>query len=484
MPFHDAFLNSYTQMKATLQRQQQIDLQKQLDMANIEHVKLTGDLLKRHATLEEKRQAIEDMKTQQEAIASGASFAPAGGAPAAGVGGDTESDASPAPNPSPMAAAPTASAAPAPAMAPGAGPAAPAPNVIQTPFGSMTAPGPAQISDIAANRARLIGQATKEGEVAGDTLPRDLTITVQGMKPVTIPAGTPRNMIPGMISAGAGITEAKIHAAASPTALMLGLSGGIDGGGTAPAGPGPAASGAVPPGGGPPAPVSPRDEAIAKVPPFFRSTVQAVLDGNKDPTSVGKGIAGQMILKYAHQIDPTFNEGTYKQRFTLQKSFTSGEESNNIKAVNTAAAHLATVSEAADALHNGNIQLFNQLKNSFETAAGSPEVNDYNLASHVAAQEVAKVIHGAGVVPEGQGEKVDKTAAAVNSPAQLNGMFAMAAHLMEGRMSAIQNKYVTGMGKQPDQPLFMPEALASIKSLKQKAAGGQAGSIGRFQRVE
>jgi len=477
MAFHDAFLEAYTRTKALQQDQQRLQLQKQLDAANIEHMQLTGKVLQAESKRKEHEMGIKDLEAQQAAYASGVTFGGGGGgAPAPSTGGNADESGAPLgrdPGPSAGAAGPAPTMPmPGPSGAPDASAGAgPSPGGgVDTVFGRAQFPGPNELATMAANRTRMTAEAGYE------------TVDPAVAKALGMPglAGKrlPPNTIGSMLQAKAATTAASIRASVTPYGYIQGLGGG-GGGGFAPVGPSqaPAAPGATAPAPAGPAPAAPaptpRDEAIAKVPTFFQPQVRGLLDYTADPSKISQRTPmGMIVINAVHKIDPTWNEDTYKQRHALRQSFTSGEESNNIKAVNTAAAHLGTVSEAADALNNGNIQLFNKLKNNFETAVGMPELNDYGLASHVTAQEVAKVVHGAGVVPEDQANKVDALAANVNSPAQLNGVFAMAAKLMEGRMAATTNKWTTGMGKPPDQPLFMPEALASLARLKQMGAGG------------
>lgn len=460
----EAFVRAYMVGHQQRAEEERLALQKQLDAAQIQHVKDTADIMKRAATREERIQQMDEAKQRLALLSSGGQIRTEGGPqmmpPAAGI-----------------EQAVGAGATGAPSVTPGTGPASVTQNeTIAPPEGAQSVPlpgGQVAIPPTFEEQIRRL-HATTEATKEPIGIPKELTVTL-GNEKMVFPPGTPVAVITATLTARAGIKEAGIRAQNQPLNILLG-GGGLPGGG----------GGGTPPPAAPGAPQGPQNptEATKGMPSVLGAKVRSLLDYTGDAT--GRDMFTKVAVAKAHEIDPTWSEDTFALRKKLKGDYMSGDESNNIKNINTATAHLGTLTRAIDALDNGDLKAWNSVKNQWAGQVGQAQVNNFQVAAQTTAKELAKVIHGAGVVPEGESANWNSVVSNVNSPDQLHGAVAMAIELMKGRMGSIQEKWERGMGKAPDQPFFSPRVLKTLEDLESRGAVGQAGAakgIGRFQVV-
>lgn len=182
--------------------------------------------------------------------------------------------------------------------------------------------------------------------------------------------------------------------------------------------------------------------------PVLRAQIKQVAEGNAPlPTgrqaSSGPGLA---LIRGVAQYDPNgYSNIVNGARVALSKSFTSGEESNQIKAINTLTNHLVGLQKSAAALNNSDFDTYNNVANWIKSKSGSPEVNTFNINKQAVVEELGRVLKG--TVTEGEVNRWNALMNDAQSPSQLQDAINKALELMQGRLSEIGNKWEQGFNK-------------------------------------
>lgn len=204
--------------------------------------------------------------------------------------------------------------------------------------------------------------------------------------------------------------------------------------------------------------LSPSDEAVAK-----GVATYAVL-----PSSLGRSKNRAAIIAHALELNPDYNEANAKGAYTyindLSKSGTTSA-GGQVQSINTGLNHLGTLMRANDELPaESSFPLINKAENALATGTGSKAVTNWNQASYLFSQEMAKLVKG-GVANEGEVRDIVSHLNAAASPAQRNAAIQQAAEFMYGRIQAIEDRgdRVLG-GMAPDVSLMTNEAQTNLRA--------------------
>ena len=146
---------------------------------------------------------------------------------------------------------------------------------------------------------------------------------------------------------------------------------------------------------------------------------------------------------------PEYQQQVYSTRQALMKSATSGDIGKNITAFNTAISHAQQLSQAADALSNGDLPTLNKLGNALGYQFGSDKTTNFNVIKNALSGEISKVFKG-GEATDAEIKAVQEPFSSANSPAQLKGAIDNAIHLMNSKRDALQQQYQQGMQGKPN----------------------------------
>src|SRR5882757_945245 len=113
----------------------------------------------------------------------------------------------------------------------------------------------------------------------------------------------------------------------------------------------------------------------------------------------------------------------------VAKSATSGPIANTITSYNTAIGHLHQLGQAADALHNGDLQGINKIANIYGLQTGQAAPVEFQAVKAAVAGEVGKIFKG-GAATDNEIKEFDHAISSANSPAQLHGVVNTYTHLM------------------------------------------------------
>jgi hypothetical protein len=160
-----------------------------------------------------------------------------------------------------------------------------------------------------------------------------------------------------------------------------------------------------------------------------------------------------------------------KQTLKEYASTKPGTAGGATVAFNTAMAHLGLLNDAIDALGNGDIKGFNSLGQKYKEQTGSTVGGTFDTVKQAVSGELAKVT---GSLSQGEQEAIKGPLDKSNSPQALKAAVRSAIQIMDGKMGALHDHYVSVMGEEPDSPLISPEAA---KVRDRLLGGGNAGGI-------
>ncbi len=212
------------------------------------------------------------------------------------------------------------------------------------------------------------------------------------------------------------------------------------------------------------------DDLLKALPPSIASQVKGYAEG-KLPFSpyTLRSPAGQQIMQLVSQYDPTFDAANYQARAATRKSFTAGPDAGNITALNTALSHASSLQDAYDKLGNTDYGWLNTAKNAVQSASGDTDkqaaISKVQSTAHALSEELAKVFRSTGMA-ESDVKAWEKQIDTSATPAQSKAVLDSAVELMNGRLSALGEKYNQGMGttKQPLE-LLSPEAQKAYQKI-------------------
>lgn len=156
------------------------------------------------------------------------------------------------------------------------------------------------------------------------------------------------------------------------------------------------------------------------------------LRAGESPESVAKSISQNKQNRAAEQQ-------------TL-KSFSGGIEGRTKRSMNTATDHLFTLEEAANALKNGDIRLFNSIGNRVNKEIGVAAPTSFDAVKKIVAGEIVKATTGsAGAL--GDRQEVEASIMSANSPEQLLEGISYYKKLMAGQLQSLELQWITGTNR-------------------------------------
>jgi hypothetical protein len=161
-----------------------------------------------------------------------------------------------------------------------------------------------------------------------------------------------------------------------------------------------------------------------------------------------------------------------KQTLKEYASTKPGTAGGTLIANNTAIAHLGLLSDAIDALGNGNTKVFNSLRQKYNEQTGSTVGATFDTVKQAVSGELAKVT---GSLSQGEQEAIKGPLDKSNSPQALKAAVRSAVQIMDGKIGALHQHYVDTMHEEPDSPLISPEAQKVRDRLLGQGGGGNSG---------
>ena len=213
------------------------------------------------------------------------------------------------------------------------------------------------------------------------------------------------------------------------------------------------------------------DAFVNSLPEKDRNVINGVVSGAIPLSgfSMRRGPGGQseraIVREKVMQADPSFTENRYK----MFQEYTAGPTGKNIVSINTSIAHLGTLSDASEAMKNGNVPLANALFNKILTETGHPQQPSLETAQIAVGAELMRTFRGVGAGSEREQEEWRKNFQASKSPAQFEATIKQAGELLAGRAVAVNENWKTGTKLTTDFPnIIQPPARKVLARLGAK----------------
>ena len=170
---------------------------------------------------------------------------------------------------------------------------------------------------------------------------------------------------------------------------------------------------------------------------------QAIANYQSKPATAGgaQGPYNQAVMARVRQINPDYDESKWDTAKKTRQAFTTGKQGDTVRSMNVAVDHLDTLHEAATALNNGELPLFNKIANDYSRNTGSPVVTNFDGIKSIVGSEVAKAVAGSGGSALGDREEIRKEIDATNSYKQLAGVIKKYQQLMAGQIVGLKTQY-------------------------------------------
>lgn len=205
---------------------------------------------------------------------------------------------------------------------------------------------------------------------------------------------------------------------------------------------------------------------IEKVPEAIRGTVQRIINGDQKLPSLGRNNAtNQAITYWIGKVDPTYTES----RADLKKSFTSGKDADNVKSLNTVMNHLGSLADNADKLDNTTFRKYNTFGNWLSRETGTDKTAPFRVDRQGVASELGTLLKG-GVASIEEVKQWENQIDSADSPGTLKSSIREIAHIISGRVDALENKRAELPAAGRSKPLLSDKSKAVMDRLS--GAGG------------
>jgi len=231
------------------------------------------------------------------------------------------------------------------------------------------------------------------------------------------------------------------------------------------------------------------DAYLASMPKSEANIVKMMAEGTQAPPSafaLGK-TAWVNRIAAAKNYDPTFDGANWAGRVAGVKDFSAGKSSEMVRSANQTLAHVNSLLDSADALHNGNYPALNWVGNQASAAMGSGAPGAFTTNAHAVAEEMSKVFKGSNM-SDSEIRSWEQNLSPNMSPEQQRAQIGKLSELLHGSLDALEEKRLNSIGPMAAQkqgPLIKPTGQAVLQRIDGwlKAGNGRARSGGRRHRA-
>jgi hypothetical protein len=200
---------------------------------------------------------------------------------------------------------------------------------------------------------------------------------------------------------------------------------------------------------------------------------------NKNQGGGARSAIGLYMKKFMDENPDATAEDIQKATQSFQggqsgySRFTSGKQGDTVRSFNVLVDHLGTLNDAATALNNGDIKLFNRTAQAIAEQTGKPAPTNFDATKELVGDEVAKSIIGAsGSLADREAIKASISRA--SSPAQLAGVIDQYRKLATGQLHGLEFQYKGATGRDDFNHLLSPGTRTFFEG--SKAVAGAAPS--------
>jgi hypothetical protein len=181
-----------------------------------------------------------------------------------------------------------------------------------------------------------------------------------------------------------------------------------------------------------------------------RANVQQILAYKADPTKLAsaRNNERERLFGLAARIDPDFDASQYQTRQKARIAFTTGQQGQNLTALNTAERHMQSLEKAAEDLSDTGFQLGNAAVNAIRGQT-SPAIAAYDAAADKVSDEVSKAFVG------GQTSERDRALGLVQlsknqTKPQRAATISQLREMLAGRREELASSYERAVGRPAD----------------------------------
>jgi hypothetical protein len=208
------------------------------------------------------------------------------------------------------------------------------------------------------------------------------------------------------------------------------------------------------------------------------------------PQGLGRGgVAQRAVVNRAAQLTGGDVSGIltnwqdWKSGQQTVTAFDKGPQGNQVRALNVAIQHLDLYKQAARALQNGNVPMFNSVAQAIGRATGSAPPTNAQALHDLVMDEVTKGVLGTagGVTDRGKAAAILGQA---QSAAQLAGGFDQVMGLLNGQLNGLKQQYTSGTKRDDFEQKLSPTTRAAFAAYnashgsRQAPAGASATATG------
>lgn len=180
---------------------------------------------------------------------------------------------------------------------------------------------------------------------------------------------------------------------------------------------------------------------------------------------------GRKIMAEVKAINPDYHAQYFDTFRKTEMDATTGRIATSANALDTMMGHLSVLDQAAQALHNSDLQALNKIANFFNVQTGKTAVSTYQAILHRLGPEITRAyVASGGSIGERNTNEEDFAVSA--GPKQIRNNIAESARLADSKIKALQDQYNRGTYGRGKQKLISEEAEAT----RQRLAGG--GGVG------
>jgi hypothetical protein len=220
------------------------------------------------------------------------------------------------------------------------------------------------------------------------------------------------------------------------------------------------------------------DAYLASMPKSEANIVKMMAEGTQAPPSsyaLGKQLWVNRIAA-AKNYDPTFDGANWSGRVAGVKDFSAGKSSEMVRSANQTLAHVNSLLDSADALHNGDYPSVNWVGNKFNEATGAGEPGAFRTNAHAVAEEMSKVFKGANM-SDAEIHAWENNLSENMSPAQQRAQIGKLSELLHGSLDALEEKRLNSIGPMAaakQGPLIKPEGQKVLQRIDAWLKAGNA----------
>lgn len=213
-----------------------------------------------------------------------------------------------------------------------------------------------------------------------------------------------------------------------------------------------------------------RDEIIKNLPNDLGSVVKSIGEYkrpesellNRATPAFRTGLTGLVSELY-----PNYSESSFKERnaFATDMGKTTPQSfGGQVVSLNTLAMHLGELNNKILVAQNKGVPVQNAFVNFVQNNLGHPEVNDFNAAKEIYANEMQRLLTGKAATQSGVGREAE-TLNQNSSTSQLQTVLKTNANMVIDKINSLRDKYKDTMGEDDGNKVIKPQAKRILNSL-------------------